>query len=262
MEDERLKLLNIITRLILFLFGVIGFSGFIVPVIKRRIINMGNLAGLIVCIGLILCALYMPRIHRLIQIFWLKTTGKIVLSIFFAVLISGILLVITMSALMFKAANTKPAKNATVIVLGCKVYGDRPSIMLIERLDAAIKYLNDNPESICIVSGGQGADESISEAECMYNYLTEHGIASERIYKEDQSTSTRENLAFSYEIIQRNGLNENLAIATNEFHEYRAGKIAGNLGLEYGAVSGSTALWLFPTYYVRELFGILYEWIA
>ena len=54
---------------------------------------------------------------------------------------------------------------------------------------------------------------------------------------------------------------EEIAIATNDFHAYRAGKVADSLGLEHGAVSGATALWLFPTYYSRELFGILYEWV-
>lgn len=95
----------------------------------------------------------------------------------------------------------------------------------------------------------------------MYLYLTNNGIAPERIYQEDRSTTTRENLAFSYEIIKEQGLNDKIAIATNNFHEYRAGKIADSIGLEYGAVPGSTALWLLPTYYARELFAVLYEWV-
>lgn len=168
---------------------------------------------------------------------------------------------IVMTILMVKAAGTAPVPNATVIVLGCKVYGERPSIPLEERLKAALKYLNANPDSACIVSGGQGVDETISEADCMYLYLVNNGIAPNRIYKEDQSTTTRENLAFSYEIIREQGLKEQIAIATNNYHEYRAGKVADSLGLEHGAVSGDTALWLLPTYYARELLAILYEWV-
>lgn len=256
-----MKILSMIARGVLFLFGAVGFSGFVVPFLKRRILNIGNLAGLTVCIGIMLYAALMPQVHRLIRLFWQQRAGKVILSILgLGLLIAGIL-VITMSILMIKAANTKPAQNATVVILGCKVYGERPSIMLAERMDAAIAYLNDNPDSVCIVSGGQGIDETISEAECMYKYLISNGIASERIYKEDRSTSTRENLAFSYEIIQKYNLNREIAIATNDFHEYRAGKVAASLGLEHGAVSGATALWLFPTYYSRELFGILYEWV-
>lgn len=261
-EDEPLKQLHITIRLILFLFGVIGCTGFIVPFLTRRIINVGNLAGLAVCAALVLYAVFMPKIHQWIRLFWQRTSGKVVLSIFAAGLLIVLILVIVMTTLMVRAACARPAPNATVIVLGCKAYGERPSIMLEERLKAAIQYLNENPESACIVSGGQGDDETISEALCMYLYLTNNGIASERIYMEDQSTTTRENLAFSYEIIKEHGLNESIAIATNNFHEYRAGRIADGIGLEYGAVAGDTALWLLPTYYARELLAILYEWIV
>lgn len=257
-----MKKLVIIIRCLLFSLGAAGFSGFILPFLKRRILNIGNLAGLTVCTVILLYSLFLPRIHKFFRLFWEKTTGKIILSIFSIGIIASIVLTVIMSVCMVKAACTKPNENATVIVLGCKVYGDRPSIMLMERLDAAITYLNENTESVCIVSGGQGKDETMSEAECMYLYLTNHGISSDRIYKEDKSTSTRQNLTFSYEIIKKNGLNDNIAIVTNEFHEYRAGKIAEDLGLEYGAVPGATTLWLFPTYYTRELFAILYEWIV
>lgn len=260
-EDKLLKVWNIIIRLLLFLFGAASFIGFFLPVFRRRILNIGNAVGIVLCVCVILYALFLPSVHRWIYIFWQKRIGKIILGIFAAGIIVGVVLVIVMTTLMITAANTKPDSNATVVVLGCKVYGERPSITLEERLKAALKYLNANPDSACIVSGGQGADETISEAECMYLYLVNNGIAPDRIYKEDKSTTTRENLAFSYEIIKEHGLEEQIAIATNNFHEYRAGKVADSLGLEHGAVSGDTALWLLPTYYARELLAILYEWV-
>jgi hypothetical protein len=57
-------------------------------------------------------------------------------------------------------------------------------------------------------------------------------------------------------------LNPEIAIATSEYHQYRAGRIAKALDMKYGAICGHTAFWLFPTYYVRELYGILDEWIS
>ncbi len=110
--------------------------------------------------------------------------------------------------------------------------------------------------------GVQGEDEDISESECMYRYLIDKGIEPERLYKEDKSTSTRENLKFSRKIIERELLNKQVAIATNEFHEYRAKKIAKSLGLESSAIPGATEIWVFPTHYVRELFSTLYEWVV
>ena len=128
-----------------------------------------------------------------------------------------------------------------------------------ERLDAALIYLEENPDSQCIVSGGMGEGEKISEAECMYRYLIKKGIHSSRIIKEDKSTSTRENLRFSKKIIEERGLSKNIAIATSDYHQYRASKIAKTLGFSVGAVPGHTAWLLFPTFYVRELYGILYQ---
>lgn len=260
-EDKLLKLFQTIIRLILLLAGVAGCTGFAIPFVIRRILNAGNFAGMIVCAAIVLYAVLMPRFHQGIRLFWQKTSGRIVLSVLAAGLAMAIVLIIVMTSLMVRAAHTKPSENATVIVLGCKAYGERPSIPLEERLKAAIRYLDDNPEAACVVSGGQGADETMSEAQCMYLYLVDHGIAPGRIYREDRSTSTRENLAFSYEVIKEHGLNEEIAIATNNYHEYRAGKVADSLGLKHGAASGSTALWLLPTYYARELLAILYEWV-
>lgn len=256
-----MKILRFMMRLIIFLAGAAGFTGLVMPLIKKRILNIGNAAGLTVCMILMLYALFLPRVNRLIAKWWQCKVGKIILSIAGFGVAMGVVLVIVITVCMVKAAFTSPSQNATVVALGCRVYGERPSLMLTERMDAAVSYLNENPDAVCIASGGQGQDENISEAECIYRYLVENGIDPARIYIEDQSTSTRENLAFSYEIIKENALSEEIAIVTNEFHEYRAGVIAGKLGLSYGAVPAKTALWLLPTYYARELFGVLYEWL-
>jgi len=133
--------------------------------------------------------------------------------------------------------------------------------MLTERLDAAYDYLNTHEEVVGILSGGQGKGENISEAECMYRYLTEKGIAKERLYKEERSTSTRENLLYSKKIMEEEHLDFRVIIVTNEFHEYRASVIAEHTGITPSAVCGKTAWWLLPTYYLRELYGIVFEWI-
>ena len=250
----------VMIRLVLFLFGAAGFTGLVMPLIKRRILNIGNAAGLSVCTILMLYALFMPYVNLVIGKWWQKKFGKLVLSIIGMGITAGIVLVLVITVCMVKALSVKPAQNATAVILGCRVYGDRPSLILTERMDAAVSYLNENTDAVCIASGGQGADEDISEAECIYSYLVENGISPERIYTENQSTSTRENFAYSYEIIKENSLPQEIAIVTNEFHAYRAGIIAGKLGLSYGAVPAKTARWLLPTYYARELFGVLYEW--
>ncbi len=245
----------------LFLLGLTGFVWFLLPVVLHGIINIGNLTGIVVCSILMLYAVFHSGIHKKIGQIWRKAIGKVFLSLAAAGIAFILILAVVETGFMTKAALNTSNSNATLIVLGCKVNGSSPSLMLVRRLEGAYTYLTENPDSACILSGGQGSDEDITEAECMYRYLVQKGIDPTRLYKEEASTSTRENLEFSSKIIQQNNLNPQIAIATNEFHQYRAGKIADTLGLEYGAVCGKTPLYLFPTYYVRELYGILYEWI-
>lgn len=235
---------------------------FTIPVIFSGIVNIGNVTGIVLFVLLFIAFLKSDALSGLFSKLRSKKSGKVLLSIA-AVIVSAVIIVAGVETVfMVSAAVRPPEPQATVVVLGCRVYGERPSRMMVARLKAAKKYLDNNPESACILSGGQGADEDISEAECMYRYLVANGVSPDRLYKEDKSTSTRENLAFSKEIIEREELNSNIAIATNEFHEYRAQEIAKALGLESGAVSGVTEIWILPTYYVRELYGILYEWIG
>lgn len=252
---------NMIIRVLITFIGIFGFVWFLLPTFTHFIMNIGNLTGSIVFAGFIIYGILMPYINRFIVCAWHKVFGRIVLSAMMLLAAIIIVLVIVLSGLMINAANKKPGGNPTVVILGCGVYGERPSLMLIERMDAAYDYLIENKDAVCILSGGEGPGEDISEAECMHRYLTSKGIDKERLFKEDKSRSTRQNLAFSKEIIEQHGLNMNVAIVTNEFHEYRAGRIAKTIGLEASSIQAPTAWWLFPTYYVRELYGILYEWV-
>lgn len=251
------KISNI--QIVFIIISLVAFVWFLIPFILFGILNIGNATGMISSLALFFYGIKMKYINNLIKNASKRWLGRIII-ILFTVLIGGLILLVSLfSFLMMKAANKIPNGDETVVVLGCRVYGEQASLMLMERLDAAYEYLIENEEAVCILSGGQGEGEDITEAECMYRYLTKKGIEPKRLYKEEKSTSTRENLAFSKEIIEENDLKRDIAIATNEFHEYRATKVAKALNLNSSAVSGKTVWWLFPTFYVRELYGILYE---
>ena len=249
-----------IKRIVPMLSGAAALFLFGLPLILRRILNIGNATGLLIGSILLLYGIFMPGIHKKTSSIWKKKPGKILLLFATFCIVFVVVLAAVETVCIVKAAKKKPAENATLIVLGCKVYGEKASRTLRERLDAAYDYLAENEDTDCVLSGGQGKDEDISEALCMYRYLEEKGIDTSRLYLEDTSATTRENLANSLHIISEKGLNREIAIATSDFHEYRAGQIAKALGLKYGAVPGHTAWWLLPTYYVRELYGILYQW--
>ena len=245
-----------ILQIALIAIGILGLIWFLTPYAVGRIMNLGNGTGVVIMALIMAYGAFMPKINQAIKKLYAQKIGKVILTGILVMVAAVILLAGVETAFMIKAATTKPSEDATVVVLGCRAYGSRPSIMLATRLEAAYEYLVEHPDAVCIVSGGQGPDETMPEAECMYLYLTEKGIAPERIYQENQSTSTRENLLFSQEIIEAEGLNPEIAIVTNEYHEYRASRVGNDLKMECSAIPSKTPLWLFPTYYMRELYGI------
>lgn len=115
-----------------------------------------------------------------------------------------------------------------IIVLGAQVRKDGPSPVLKYRLDKAVEYLNENPDTVCIVSGGQGSNEPWSEAEGMARYLQEKGIDTARILPEDKSQTTEQNITNS-KMLMKEGAS--VGIVTNNFHVFRALQIAKKYGL-------------------------------
>ena len=139
--------------------------------------------------------------------------------------------------------------------------GKSPSWMLSYRIDSAYKYLEAHPDSVAVLSGGQGNKEDISEAQCMFNVLTEKGIDPDRLYLEDKSTNTFENISFSKKIIDENNLSTDVAIATSSFHLKRATIIAEKQELKPARISAYTSHFLRATYYVRDTFGVIKEFL-
>ncbi len=174
--------------------------------------------------------------------------------------VSAVVLVIFCGMIAGEFASRGEQALDYIIVLGAQVREDGPSVVLKYRLDAAIAYLNENPDTVCIVSGGQGVNEPCSEAEGMREYLLKHGIEQERILLEDTSTNTVENIRNSKALMEQpyNGV----GIVTNNFHVFRAVQIARVQGLEgvCGIAAGSDALYL-PNNVLRECCGILKDWI-
>lgn len=250
-----MKILTFVMKAI----GIIGAIWFILPLTLYGILTIGNSVGLTVSVIIAVYGFKHESINKFIKKLWQRTLGKAVICIVTAVAVVAVGFATVGTVLMAKGAMNAPTQNTTAVVLGCKANGENPSRMLLKRLKAARKFLEENPEVKCIVSGGQGADETISEAKCMYLWLVKNGISADRIIMEDKSTSTRENLLYSREIIDENGLCRDITIITNEFHQYRAGLVADSLGLKHFAVNGMSPIVLFPTYYVRELMAIAAE---
>ena len=149
-----------------------------------------------------------------------------------------------------------------VIVLGARVRGAKISNSLKQRLDRAIEYSEEYPNTVLVLSGGKGPGEEISEAACMYDYLTAHGVEPGRLILEDQASNTAENFAFSWELLTEAGVDPaegRVAVVTNDFHIARAELIAAREG--YGDVAGIPAplpwVHLEINYTLREAFAMV-----
>ena len=162
------------------------------------------------------------------------------------------------------AGGADNPKADFVIVLGAGVTGNQPSRSLSERLKATQAYLETYPDAIAVLSGGQGDGENLSEAQCMYEWLTERGVAPERLRMEDKATTTEENIRYSLELIEREfGTRpETAAVVSSSYHLARASLLAKAEGLQMLGVPAATA---HPLYYaqmfLREIVAVWYTWV-
>ncbi len=248
--------MKMVIRGLLIVVALMLFVLFSIPLVKG-IVNIGNITGLTVGVICIAVAIFLDPMIRLSDQKVFKIVYAVVSVLILAIAALGIITGICIS----RGSQSEPPEGAVLVVLGCQVKGDKPSLMLAKRIDRAEVYLREHPDAVAILSGGKGNGEDMSEAECMYRTLMSKGIAEERLIKEDRSTSTVENLEYTTKILEEKGLGRDIAIVTNEFHQYRAGEIAKSLDLNSGAVPSETAWWLWPTFEVREMYAVLAQWI-
>lgn len=185
--------------------------------------------------------------------------------------LAGILIFCVVEALIFSgAASMNQPDLDYLIVLGAKVEGEQVSNSLKKRLDKAIEYLEQNPETTLVLSGGRGEGELVAEAQAMYDYLQFNGVSEDKMLLEPFSTSTVENIAYSRVAIEENEWKKlqaeqekrehplEIGVLTSNFHVYRAKKIAQKWGIPdiHGIASNSDPV-LLVHFCVRECIAIL-----
>lgn len=154
-------------------------------------------------------------------------------------------------------------REDAVIVLGSGIRGEQLTVGLKNRLDEAVECYKENDDIIIVVSGGQGAQEDITEALAMERYLLRCGIPQESIIKEEKATSTYENFVYSKQILDKKlGTDYEVAFVTNDYHIYRAGSLAKIAGYEYTTHSHSSTMWytVLPSC-IRECMAVVKLWV-
>ena len=176
----------------------------------------------------------------------------------------SLLLVITVVclALMLSCFNDKGVKELDyIVVLGAQMRDDGPSTIFKYRLDAAYEYLMENPETVCIVSGGQGVNEPVCEGDGGRSYLLYRGVEPSRVMAENKAMDTSENIVYSLELIDHVHTGSDklkIGMVTNNYHLFRGVHLAkkytdNNI---YG-IAAYTLPWYLPNNMARECFGIL-----
>lgn len=125
-----------------------------------------------------------------------------------------------LGAVLYGSYDHVRGEPQVMVILGCQVKPWGPSILLQDRLDKALDYWEDNPDIAIVVSGGQGPDEHISEAQAMYDYLVGNGVDGEQILREDRSYNTVQNLTYTMELLTGKGydVTADMVVVSNGFH--------------------------------------------
>ena len=144
---------------------------------------------------------------------WLKVLLGLILA---GVLVFGALF----GAVLYGSYDHIQGDPQVMVILGCQVKPWGPSVLLQDRLDKALDYLEDHPDMTVVVSGGQGDDEHVSEAQAMYDYLVEHGVDGAQIIREDQSRNTWQNINYTLELFQSGEAadTERVLLVSSDFH--------------------------------------------
>ena len=180
------------------------------------------------------------------------------LIVFLALILAGaICFLIPFIAVLAGGHDDVRGDPQIMVIFGCQLRSDGPSVLLRDRLDTALSYLEEHPDMTIVVSGGQGAGEPTSEAQGMYDYLVQHGVNGEHILMDDRSFNSRDNVAYSMESLAAEGCDTSggVVLVSNAFHLTRARMLWGRAGVA-GPVSTlaapsshrATRLWM----YVRE----------
>ncbi len=238
-------------RVLLFALGAFGMLDTIfVSFISTM--NLGVALPAILGLPLVALSVFLPK---------LQSAGKVghaVLIVFVCGYVLLFLLFAVTWIIIDREANKKVYSGAdVVIVLGAGLRGDKPMLVLRHRMDTAIAYLKENPNTIAILSGGKGDNEYISEAEAMARYFEQKGIAASRYIKEDASTNTQENFAFSNRIVkERFGEGAKLAFVTTDFHIFRAGRVAARQGIQAQGIKAPDVWYISLNNHLRECVAI------
>ena len=230
-----------------------------IVILKREAFSVSSslplVMGIVIAAGEIASALFLVRdSFNILSVLNRPILFLIGGSVFYAALL---LLAFVLYVLLLPILPRRRAFD-TVIIHGCAlIHGNKVSRILARRLDLALKlYRKSKGKALLVVSGGQGCDETISEAAAMRGYLMDKGVPKERILLEDQSHSTRENLRFTDQLLLERGGGGRVALVTSGYHVFRCVWIAHELSFRCTGFGAPVAAYYWPSAVIREFIAV------
>lgn len=179
-------------------------------------------------------------------------------------LVSAYIAFLFVSLLLYSVVYGRTGRRSGfdgIVVLGAGLVGSRVPPLLASRLDRALRLYRRDGEAgrspIIVVSGGQGADEEVSEAFAMRQYLLDRGVPDDDIVLEEQATTTEENLRYSKELLAGRGHTGRVVAVTNNYHVFRTAVLSRKQGLRLQVIGAPTAWYFVPSAFLREFVALL-----
>jgi len=218
--------------------------------------DIGNYLTGLAGVPLLGIGIFMPQILTHSQVGWRR---RIRFAVTAGIALGALSLALLLVGVYINARITPQNGHDAVIVLGAALVGDQIPQGFQNRLDTALIYLEQNPDAVVVVSGGQGPTETIPAAYAMKHYLIANGIEPSRIIMEDRATSTFENFLFSqYLLTNHFGTSDfSVVYVTNDFHLLRARLLAWSVGINGEGLAAPSPFFMLPNYFSRELPAML-----
>ncbi|MGI5171609.1 YdcF family protein [Spirillospora sp. CA-253888] len=229
-----------------------------VRMVRREGQSLANLLSLLAGLGIIgLVALLVLAIA--VRTRWLTVATAALLPV--AAYASFLFLCFVLYSVLYGRLPVRRDVDFVVVLGSGLVGGVRVGRLLGNRLDRGrAVYEAQAARSrapMLLVSGGQGPDEELSEAEAMAGYLVERGFPGDRILRETRSRTTEENMAFSNEIMAAAEPGYRCVVVTNNYHAFRAALLARKTGVNGQVIGAPTAAYFWPSATIREFAAVL-----
>ena len=256
--------------------AIIAYAGFLsfsnLSLIKHEGFAKNNLFGILISLALFagaaMCIITAIKNPNSTGVTLPEIRDSIIRAIVSSAFVYFECLLVSVQICTRYAAMHEPKHNQDfIVILGCKMRDDgTPTPLLRGRVDRGIEFykkqLEQTGNAPCFIpSGGKGADEVMSEAECMRDYLVQQGMDESIIFPETESTTTLENMRNSKVIADSKKENANILISTTNYHVFRSGILAAKIGMRIDGVGAKTKWYFWPNAQMREFIGLLaHEW--